>query len=142
MVESIDNFSRDCQRLPGDSKRFTAYTDLRKKIDDMEELLPLIDALASETIRDRHWIEIIELCGHTIPYQTPEQFTLSDIFEADLLKIREEIEDIADSALKQAKIEKQLTNDIDAYWAECELEIKSYSTYDFPCTIGGTVFEI
>lgn len=106
MVESIENFSRDCARLPGDSKRFTAYTDLRKKIDDMEELLPLIDALAHESVRDRHWVEIIELCGHAIPYETPEQFTLSDIFEADLLKIREEIEDIADSALKQAKIEK------------------------------------
>lgn len=74
MLETVDNFSRDVQRLPGDAKRFTAYTDLRKKIDDMEELLPLVECLAHESIRDRHWEEIIELCGTNIPYQNPEQF--------------------------------------------------------------------
>ena len=100
MKEMIENFSRDCARLPGDSKRFTAYTDLRKKIDDMEELLPLIECLAHESIRERHWEEIIELCGHRIPYQNPENFQLSQIFDANLLAIREEIEDITDSALK------------------------------------------
>ena len=35
-----------------------------------------------------------------------------------------------------------MKEEIDAFWDEAELEIKSYSTYDYPCTIGGTVFEI
>ena len=100
MKEQIETFSRDCQRLPGDAKKFNAYTELRKKIDDMEELLPLIECLAHESIRDRHWEEIIELAGVNIPYQTPEAFQLQQIFEANLLKIKEELEDITDSANK------------------------------------------
>ena len=72
----------------------------------MEELLPLIECLAHESIRERHWEEIIELCGHQIPYQNPESFQLAQIFEANILSVRDEIEDITDSALKQAKIEK------------------------------------
>ena len=141
MKETIENFSRDCQRLPGDAKRFQAYTDLKKKIDDMDEILPLVESLASESIRDRHWEEIIELSNHPIPYAS-ETFCLSQLFEADLLKIKEEIEDITDSAGKQMKIEKQLREDIDNYWAEAELEIKTYSIYDYPCTIAGSVQEV
>jgi hypothetical protein len=37
------------------------------------------------------------------------------------------------------KIEKQLREEIDSYWADAELEIKSYSVYDYPCTIAGSV---
>ena len=142
MRKTIDQFVLDCKKIPGDSRHFTAYTDLRTKIEDMEELLPLIEMLTAPSIRERHWEEIIGLCGRQIPYQTPETFQLTHIFEADLLKIREEIEDISDSANKQAKIEKTLKEEIDAFWDEAELEIKGYSTYDYPCTIGGTVFEI
>ena len=90
MKETIETFARDCQRLPGDAKRFQAYTDLKKKIDDMDEILPLVESLAHESIRDRHWEEIIELSKHQIPYQS-ETFCLSQLFEADLLKIKEEI---------------------------------------------------
>jgi dynein heavy chain, axonemal len=39
------------------------------------------------------------------------------------------------------KIEKQLREDIDAYWEVAELQINSYQQYDYPCTIGGTVAE-
>ena len=107
----------------------------------MEEILPLIEALAHESIRDRHWEEIIELSNHPIPFQS-ESFCLSQLFEVDLLKIKEEIEDITDSAGKQMKIERQLREEIEAFWAEAELEIKSYLIYDYPCTISGSVSDI
>ena len=39
------------------------------------------------------------------------------------------------------KIEKQLREDIDAYWEFAELDIRPYQNYDYPCTIGGSVAE-
>lgn len=107
----------------------------------MNRILPLVASLATDNIRDRHWEEIIELSGHQIPYAS-ETFCLAQLFEADLLKIEEEIEDITDSAGKQAKIERDLRDTIDTFWANAELEIKTYSTFEYPCTIGGSVSEI
>lgn len=63
MGKTIEQFVLDCKKIPGDSRHFTAYTDLRKKIEDMEELLPLIEMLTAPSIRERHWEEIIGLCG-------------------------------------------------------------------------------
>ena len=96
--------------------------------------------LADRSIKERHLEELIELTKKDIPY-TSETFLLKDLLAADLLAVKEDIEDIADSANKQMKIEKQLREEIDAYWDEAELEIKPYQAYDYPCTIGGTVAE-
>ena len=86
--------------MPRDAKQFPAYTDLKKEIDDMEELLPLVEMLADRSIKERHWEELIELTKKDIPY-TSETFLLKDLLAADLLAVKEDIEDIADSANKQ-----------------------------------------
>ena len=65
----------------------------------MCELLPLVEGLAKNSIRDRHWLEVIEGCGYSIPFDQ-ENFRLSDVFEANLLKIKEDVEDISDNADK------------------------------------------
>lgn len=65
----------------------------------MVELLPLVEGLAKSSIRDRHWQEVIEGCNRPIPYDQ-ENFRLNDVFEANLLKIKEDVEDIADNADK------------------------------------------
>lgn len=42
MVETIDQFSRDCTKLPGVLKSWEAYKELKQEIDDYTEILPLI----------------------------------------------------------------------------------------------------
>lgn len=81
--------------------------------------------LAHESIKERHWEALIELTNKDIPFQS-ETFTLKDLLDADLLPVEEDVEDISDSALKQMRIEKQLREDIDAYWEKAELEINPY----------------
>ncbi len=76
--------------------------------------------MAKPSIRNRHWIEIIELVKQDIPYES-ESFTLSQLFKCDLLKNAEEIEEIAESADKQLKLEKTLREEIIAFWEEAEL---------------------
>jgi dynein heavy chain len=63
MVEIVENFQRDCMRLPGQLKKWLTYTHLKNEIDDMIEILPVIEGLAKDSIRDRHWEEVIELTG-------------------------------------------------------------------------------
>lgn len=125
MKEGIEQFLKDCLKLPSDSKQYPAYKELKQRLDDMEIVLPLVEMLGDESIKDRHWEQLIELTGKEIPYQS-ETFTLKELLDADLLSVQEDVEDISDSALKQKKIEKQLREDIDAYWENAELEIKPY----------------
>lgn len=91
-------------RLPGQLKKWLTYTHLKNEIDDMIELLPVVEGLAKDSIRDRHWEEVIELTGCPIPYDQ-ETFVLKQLFDANLLKIKEEVEDITDNADKQLKLE-------------------------------------
>jgi dynein heavy chain len=71
----------------------------------MIEIIPLVEALAKPSIRDRHWDDIIEITKTEIPYNS-ESFTFAQLLSAPLLQYREDIEDITDSADKQLKLEK------------------------------------
>jgi len=95
MVDAVEQFGKDCIKLPAALKSETAYKDLKKSIDDMNDVLPLVSSLARESIRDRHWLEIMEISKKTIPYDS-ESFMLKDIFAVRLLDHRDDVEDIAD----------------------------------------------
>ena len=111
MTEQVEAFGRDCMRLPGRLKSWDAYKELKQEIDDMTDILPLIEALTKESIKDRHWDYINELTGKDIPYKS-EQFILANLIEAKLLEHREDIEDTTDQADKQLKLEKSLRGEI------------------------------
>jgi dynein heavy chain len=93
---------------------------MKQEIEDMTEILPLVVAMAKPSIRNRHWDEVVELMKMEIPYES-ESFTLQQFFKCPLLKFREEIEEITESADKQLKLEKSLRDDIIAAWEEQEL---------------------
>ena len=107
----------------------------------MIEIIPLVEALAKPSIRDRHWDDIIEITKTEIPYNS-ESFTFAQLLSAPLLQYREDIEDITDSDDKQLKLEKQLNEDIIAHWETAELEIKDWKGVPQPCTLGGNIIEI
>ena len=125
MQKGIDQFLFDAKRLPGESKKYPAYEELKSQLDALEIVLPLVQKLAHESIKERHWEALIDLTHKDIPFQS-ETFTLKDLLDADLLPVEEDVEDISDSALKQMRIEKQLREDIDSYWEKAELESNPY----------------
>jgi dynein heavy chain len=107
MVDQTSTFQSDCSRLPGPLKQWDAYKELKQEVDDMSEILPMVESLAKPSIRPRHWEEIIEMTKEQIPYDD-ETFTLKELLAAPLLQHKDDIEDIADSADKQLRLEKQL----------------------------------
>lgn len=142
MTESIEQFAKDCKKLPGSLKSWDAFKELRQEIDEMTDIIPLIDALSKPTIKDRHWEEIIELSNTQIEYQA-ENFNLDMLLQAPLIQIKEDIEDITESADKQAKLEKQLNNEISAYWELAEFEIKNFGKeIQDPSVLGGNIQDI
>jgi len=141
MTDIIEVFIRDCARLPGVLKSWDAYKELKQEIEDMNEIIPLVDALAKPSIRSRHWEEVIEMTKEPIPYDS-ETFTLSQLLAAPLLNHKDDIEDITDSADKQLKLEKELNENIAAHWEVAELMIMTWKGVDAPCTLGGNIQDV
>lgn len=138
MTEQIEVFGRDCAKLPGVLKTWDAYKELKTEIENMTEIIPLVEAFAKPSIRPRHWDEIIEISKFDIPY-TDDGFQLQHLLAAPLLQFKEDIEDITDSADKQLKLERQLNEDITAFWDSAEFNIKNFKGVDAPSILSGNI---
>ena len=141
MMETNETQGRDCTRLPGILKSWPAYAELKQSIEEKELLLPLVKALAKDSIRDRHWEEIIERSGVEIPFQS-ETFNLQQLFAANLLSIQEEIEEITENADKQLKLEFALDNEIAAFWDEMDFCIEQFNHNGKPSKLTGNIEDI
>jgi len=60
MQDQVEVFERDCTKLPSALKEKQAFNDLKKSINDMKEILPLVTGLAKDSVKERHWLEIME----------------------------------------------------------------------------------
>ena len=62
--------------------------------------MPIIIDLKKPSIKARHWEKVIEISGVKLNYENEDNFFLSDLIEAGLLRFTEDIVDITDSADK------------------------------------------
>lgn len=71
MMEIIDKYKIECSKLlkVKDLKNWEAYDVLKMKIEKMKELLPIVQELKKDSIRERHWESVVKITGHKIPYQ-------------------------------------------------------------------------
>lgn len=53
--------------------------------------MPLIIEIKKPSIRARHWEEICKITGKKLPYETPDQLTIEDIYNANLLAFQEDV---------------------------------------------------
>jgi len=85
--------STRCKKLPKDMKDWQAFLDLKKKIDDFNETCPMLEMMTAKSMKDRHWVRIAKLTGHTFDVES-ESFTLRNIMEAQasLLLHKDDIE--------------------------------------------------
>ena len=90
MEEQIYKYSDQCLRLPKDLKEWSAYIELRQKIDNLKDILPIIIDLKKPSIKQRHWDKINELIVQTpnqkpLEYLNEDNFFLSDLIDCPLL---------------------------------------------------------
>ena len=80
-----------CRKLPKALKEWEAYEELRKTIDDFNEMVPLLELMANKSMVSRHWQRIQQTTGHVFDVDG-ENFMLKNVLEAPLLTNKEEIE--------------------------------------------------
>ena len=125
MIEQIEIFSRDVIKLPQQLKKWNAFKELKEEIDELAEVIPIVEGLTKESIETRHWDEIKELTGAKDPKYNDhgdivDEFCFRDLLRIPLIKHKEDIEDITDSADKQEKILIEYDK-ITTFWDTAEI---------------------
>ena len=124
MSEQVSQFQAQCKKLPKALRDWPAYTDCRKKIDDFLEILPLLQALSSPDMRERHWVELGRITGVVFDL-SPDTFKLVDLLSANMLRVTEDVEDLSTAAIKEAQVETKLRQ-IETEWSD---QVFSFGTY-------------
>jgi dynein heavy chain len=114
MNEEVGKLQTRCKTMPKALRDWDAYNELKRKIDDFLEVLPLLTALSGKAMQDRHWKQIQTLTGSTLD-MNPETFKLAALLdigskpgETSLLAVAEEVEDICGGSSKELQIENKL----------------------------------
>ncbi|XP_055861319.1 dynein axonemal heavy chain 8-like isoform X4 [Biomphalaria glabrata] len=106
-----------CRRLPKALKDWPAFNDLKKKIDDFNETVPLLELMANKSMQGRHWQRIQNVANYKFDFdvssdlpmdQIMESVHLKDIMSAPLLPVKDDVEDICISAVKEKDIDAKL----------------------------------
>ncbi|XP_026831330.1 dynein heavy chain 8, axonemal [Ooceraea biroi] len=124
IITELADFQNRCRRLPKAMREWPAYIDLKKKIDDFNEMCPLLEMMANKAMKDRHWERLSKLCQYFFDVES-ETFTLANVMQAPLLKYKDDVEDICISAVKELDIETKLKQII-ADWAVVNLQFASF----------------
>ncbi|KAG6959530.1 hypothetical protein JG687_00008746 [Phytophthora cactorum] len=123
MSDCFAGYDLRCKKMPKNLCEWEAYGILRKVITEFLEMLPIVRELTRESIKPRHWEEIIKACnGQRLPYDS-ESFKFQDVLDAKLLTWKEDVEYICESAQKQLQIEHKL-RDLTDRWAGTTFEFR------------------
>ncbi|XP_018342058.1 PREDICTED: dynein heavy chain 8, axonemal [Trachymyrmex septentrionalis] len=124
IITELADFQNKCRRLPKAMREWPAYVDLKKKIDDFNEMCPLLEMMANKALKDRHWERLSKLCKYFFDVES-ETFTLANVIQAPLLKYKDDVEDICISAVKEQDIESKLKQTI-ADWTVINLQFSPF----------------
>lgn len=124
IAEEVQGFMNQCKRLPKSLREWDAFVVLKKMLDDFIELQPIIKELTHPAIQQRHWDEIMKITKHKWS-TSQESFRLQNIVDANVLKVAEEVMDIAMSSVREADIEKRF-NDLVLSWKEVDLTFADF----------------
>ncbi|KAL0227387.1 hypothetical protein P9112_014711 [Eukaryota sp. TZLM1-RC] len=122
----LSDFQQKCRRLPSSLREWDAYRQLKEMIDGFYDTLPLLQQIGNDCMRPRHWEAIQRLCNCKLRWDA-EDFTMSEILEAPLLDHKEDVEEIANSAVKEREIEIRL-GQIENDWRDQAFEFAEYKS--------------
>jgi dynein heavy chain len=96
-------------------KRANAYVGILDEIKKWIVFLPLITELANDAMLDRHWTDLKKKIG--AEFTVDDKLVLKDIYDLNLGKYVEDVEEICDQAQQEKKMENYLKK-VDEFWKD------------------------
>lgn len=108
-------------------KKCNAYLGIMDEIKKWLIFLPLISELRDEAMRPRHWKAIKDKVQKE--FEVNEKLYLKDVFNLNLNKYQEDVEEITDQARQEAKMEKTLLK-LEDTWKDIIFEFNAHKDSD------------
>lgn len=112
MEEEVKKLERTLKGMKVD-KKCNTYIGILEEIKTWLKFLPLCGQLRDPSMRERHWDMVREKVKAN--FVIDANLKLEDIYNLNLGKYAEDVEEITDQANQEAKMEKTL-NAIEAFW--------------------------
>ena len=114
------NLLKNLRKMANDTpvvKGWKCYRDIEDVIKNMSIVLPLINDLHSNAMRDRHWRAVAKCCQVKSIDPTDPKFTFEDAVKLNLHLYGDDVGEVVETATKELKIEKKL-KDIELLWRD------------------------
>ncbi|KAL0236998.1 hypothetical protein PCE1_000395 [Barthelona sp. PCE] len=108
MELKVKSFLKLLRKLPKECRQFSLYTGLDNDIKTFISSLPLISDLKQDSMRQRHWKQIVQVTG--VSFSISDEFTLRDMLSLNLGKYSEEVEEIVVRSKKELQMESNLSS--------------------------------
>lgn len=128
----INEFTTDNEQFAGvvksnakKLKYFPGFKKLDNKVENMTTILTCVASLKDVKLEDRHWDGLSDIVQKPIDHKETATFTFGSIVELDVHKNSEKVNELAETAKKEEKYEKQLM-DIRKEWDDKAFEFESF----------------
>lgn len=105
LQEGIESYLKQFRKLNKEVRLMPVGRTLEEMMKEFRDSLPLFVDLKNESLRERHWKELMEKTNQYFD-MNPETFTLAAIFAMELHRFRDTITEIVTSATKEMGMEK------------------------------------
>jgi dynein heavy chain len=123
------NLLKNLRKMANESsvvKAWVSYRAIEDMIKNMSIVLPLVNELHSNAMRDRHWKNLAKVCNVKSIDPHDPKFTFENIVKLKIFEHTEDVEEIVETANKELKIERKLT-DIEKIWRDMTLEYVAHN---------------
>jgi dynein heavy chain len=108
-------------------KKCNAYIGITEEIKRWLVFLPLIAELRDDAMRERHWKAIKDKVQKD--FHVDDKLLLRDVYNLNLNKYQEDVEEITDQARQEAKMEKTLVK-LEETWKDVVFEFNKHKDTD------------
>jgi dynein heavy chain len=105
LIDGIENFIKELKKFPREIKGMSLAKLIELNMKEFRESLPLMLDLKNEALRERHWRMLMKETNIEFD-MNPESFTLENLFQMNLQRFNDVIQNIVTSATKELQIEK------------------------------------
>jgi dynein heavy chain len=126
MEDEVKNKFKALKEMRCD-KKCNAYIGIQEDIKKWLVFLPLIGDLRDPAMRDRHWASLKAKVQKD--FTVNESLLLRDVYNLNLNKYQEDVEEITDQARQEAKMEKTLLK-LEETWKDIAFEFSQHKNTD------------
>ncbi|XP_070181014.1 dynein axonemal heavy chain 6-like [Littorina saxatilis] len=127
LQKNVNKFTQTVFMLEKGLPHNEVLPQLKEKVMDFKQGMPVITSLRNPSLRQRHWDAIQKIINKVI--SRDKSFTLGNLLEMNIFKAKEKIQDISTTASNEATLELMLQKIVDL-WQSTDFRLVPHAGRD------------